>query len=50
MTVSIFRVGYLYRWIVKAGARCSGGMTSTWEQALTEATETAESIRRVAVA
>ena len=50
MTVSIFRVGYLYRWIVKAGPRCNGGMTASWDQALAEATETAEAIRMAAVA
>lgn len=50
MTVSIFRVGYLFRWIVKAGSRCNGGMTASWDDALTEATEAGETMRRDAVA
>lgn len=50
MTVSIIKVGCLYRWIVKAGSRCNGGMTASWDQALTEATEAAERMRRDAVA
>lgn len=39
MTCSIIKVGYLWRWLVSIGGKCTGGVTPSWDQALQEATE-----------
>lgn len=46
MTVSIMRAGYLFRWIAVVNGKCDGYVVATWDQALDEATEAAERMRR----
>lgn len=48
MTVSIIRVGYLYRWLAGVGTRCLGGVVASWDEALDTATKTAERMRLAA--
>ena len=48
MTVSIMKVGYLFRWLVLIGGKCNGGMTGSWDDAFAEATKTVERMEAVA--
>lgn len=48
MTVSIMKVGYLFRWLVVIAGKCNGGMAGSWDDAFAEATKAAEHMGAVA--
>jgi len=48
MTASIFKVGYLYRWLICVNGRYNGGVCHTWEQALAETVKAGEMMVKLA--